>query len=163
MTADWIYHVMERDLRCLVEQIEAYDDEAAIWKVVVGITNAPGTLAIHIAGNIQHYIGVHLGGSSYVRDRDAEFSRRDVARAEILNELAAAQTALKSLAGLDEKALNATYPEALGGTTLTTGQFMAHLASHLAYHLGQIDYHRRILTGDGALPGMVSPRALPAV
>jgi uncharacterized damage-inducible protein DinB len=162
MMADWIYHVMERDLRCLVEQIKAYDDDSAIWKVVVGITNAPGTLAIHIAGNIQHYIGVHLGGSSYVRDRDAEFSRRDVPRAEILIELAAAQTALESLAGLDEAALNATYPEALGGVTLTTGQFMVHLASHLAYHLGQVDYHRRILTGDGALPGMVSPRVLAA-
>jgi uncharacterized damage-inducible protein DinB len=162
MTADWIYEVMARDLRCLIEQIEGYEDEAAIWKVVVGISNTPGTLAIHIAGNIRHYIGKHLGGSDYVRDRDAEFSRRDVPRAVILDELAAAQTALENLPEMDDSALEAEYPESLGGATLTTGQFMVHLASHLAYHLGQIDYHRRILTGDGALPGMVSPRVLPS-
>jgi hypothetical protein len=40
------------------------------------------------------------------------------------------------------------------------GQFMVHLVAHLGYHLGQVDYHRRIAAGQEALPGMISPGKL---
>ena len=160
MTSDWLLRVMDRDLRCLAEQIEAYPSEADIWKLVPGVSNSPGTLALHLAGNIQHYIGKQLGGTDYVRDRDAEFSRRDVPRPVILEELEAARSALRTgLAGLGDEDLAIEYPEKVGAF-LNTGQFMIHLAAHLAFHLGQVDYHRRSLSGAGALPGMVAPRVL---
>jgi len=160
MTSDWLLRVMDRDLQCLSEQIEAYPSDADIWKLVPGVSNSPGTLALHLAGNIQHYIGRQLGGTNYVRDREAEFSRRDVPRQELLNELETARSALKKgLAGLNDEDLAIEYPEKVGAF-LSTGQFVVHLAAHLAFHLGQVDYHRRILSGAGALPGMVAPRAL---
>jgi uncharacterized damage-inducible protein DinB len=161
MNADWLLSVIDRDLVSLGEQLSAYQREEDIWKLVPGVSNSPGTLALHAAGNIQHFIGALLGGTGYVRDREAEFSRREVPRSELLAELAAARSALNAgLSGLGEERLAAGYPQAFGGTTQTTGQFIVHLATHLAFHLGQVDYHRRILTGAAALPGMVSPRAL---
>ncbi len=160
MTSDWILRVLDRDLKCLAEQIEAYENEEDIWKLVPGVSNSPGTLAVHVAGNIQHYIGKHLGGTDYVRDRDAEFSRRDVPRSVILEELGAARSALQSgLTELDDRALRGEYPEKVGAY-LSVGRFMVHLVAHLGYHLGQVDYHRRILSGDDAVPGMVSPAKL---
>jgi hypothetical protein len=160
MTSDWIFRVLDRDLRCLAEQIEAYENEEDIWKVAPGIGNSPGTLAVHIAGNIQHYIGKHLGGSDYVRDREAEFSRRDVPRSVILEELGDARSALQAgLTELDDGTLRGEYPEKVGAY-LSVGQFMVHLAAHLGYHLGQVDYHRRMIAGQDALPGMISPAKL---
>ena len=160
MTSDWILRVLDRDLKCLIAQIEAYENEDDIWKLVPGVGNSPGTLAVHIAGNIQHYIGKHLGGMDYVRDRDAEFSRRDVPRSVILEELGAARSALQTgLAELDDGTLRGEYPEKVGAY-LSVGQFMVHLVAHLSYHLGQVDYHRRIVASQAALPGMISPAKL---
>ena len=160
MTSDWLSRVLDRDLKCLAKQIEAYETDEDVWKLVPGVGNSPGTLAVHIAGNIQHYIGKHLGGSDYVRDRDAEFSRREVPRSVILEELDAARSALQAgLTELDDGTLREEYPEKVGAH-LSVGQFMVHLVAHLGYHLGQVDYHRRIIAGQEALPGMISPAKL---
>ncbi|UCC82754.1 MAG: DUF1572 family protein [Gemmatimonadota bacterium] len=157
MITDWIRRVMARDLGALGAQIEAYADERDIWKLVPGIENSAGTLALHLAGNIQHYIGAQLGGTGYVRDRDAEFTTRDVPRAELLELVEGASAALQAgFVAIDEGALDDEYPIDLGGVTLSTGQTLLHLAAHLAFHLGQVDYHRRIVTGAGAIAGMQS-------
>ncbi len=142
--------VLARDIRTLQREVEAYPNEAQIWQTVPGISNPAGTLALHLAGNIQHYVGKHLGGTSYIRDRPAEFSRRNVPRAEILSEIAAAERAASLLERVDESALSRDFPEVIGGTTLQTGEFLLHLIAHLDYHIGQIDYHRRVVTGDNA-------------
>jgi hypothetical protein len=161
MMAEWLLQVMVRDLRGLAKQIEAYEDESDIWKLAPGIDNSAGTLALHLAGNLQHYIGARLGGSDYVRDREAEFGDRDVPRSVLLEQIAAAESALETgLAGLDDGDLSAEYPEKLGGVNLTTGVFLVHLAAHLGYHLGQLDYHRRRVTGNGAVAGMLSPKLI---
>ncbi len=158
MMSEWVLRVMRRDLRAVGQQIEAYDDESDLWKLVPGIENSAGTLALHIAGNIQHFIGAQLGGTGYVRDREAEFGDRNVPRSVLLEGIEAAGSALeKGVAGLDAEALGAEYPLEVGGIKHTTGGFLVHLAAHLTYHHGQIDYHRRAVTGDGALPGMLSP------
>ena len=141
---------LARDLRTLRREVEAYPDEAMLWKTVPGISNAAGNLALHLAGNIQHYVGKHLGGTNYVRDRPAEFSRRNVPRKEILAEISAAEQATTLLERLDESILENDYPEAIGGNTLQTGDFLVHLVAHLNFHVGQIDYHRRIVTGENA-------------
>jgi len=127
--------------------VRAYPDEESLWLDAPGIANPGGTLALHLAGNLLHYVGALLGGSGYERDRDAEFSRRDVPRKEILDRIDDARRAVESvLPGLDREGLRRPFPqppERMAG--IETGAFLLHLVSHTGYHLGQIDYHRRIL------------------
>ena len=146
---EWITSVITRELKALRREIETYPTEADLWEVRPGITNPGGNLALHLAGNIQYFLGNVLGRNGYVRNRDAEFGSKDVPRAELLREIdnaiADVQTAMSRISEAD---LAKPYPESVGGVSSTTGAFLAHFATHLAYHLGQVDYHRRILTGE---------------
>src|SRR2546428_10113678 len=148
MLTTYIAAIMSRDLRGLRREIEAYGDERDLWRVAPGISNCGGTLALHLAGNIQFLVGTVLGGTGYVRDRDAEFGRRDVPRAELLRQIDTALAAVaQTMALLREQDLAKPYPQPVGGVTLSTGDFLLHLAPHFTYHLCQVDYHRRLLTG----------------
>jgi hypothetical protein len=79
--------LMSRELRTFERELNAYQTEEQVWLLPPGLPNSGGTLALHAAGNLQHFIGAVLGGSSYVRDRDAEFQRRGVPRAELIEGL----------------------------------------------------------------------------
>lgn len=137
-----------RELHAFCREIEAYPDDASVWAQPTGIANSAGTLALHIAGNIQHFIGAMLGQSGYMRDRPREFAARDLPRGEILHELNAAIRAVENgIPRLADDAFDGPFPEAIGGRTISTGAWLMHLLAHLAYHLGQVDYHRRIVTG----------------
>jgi hypothetical protein len=138
--------IFERDLRALAREVESYPDERDLWAQVPGVPNVAGTLTLHLAGNLQYYIGALLGGSGYVRDRPAEFARRDVARSELLREIEAARIAVERTLRLPID-VDGEFPEAVAGKRLRTGDYLVHLATHFAYHLGQLDYHRRIITG----------------
>ncbi len=153
--------ILDRDLCTLRREVEAYPDDHALWQAVPGITNVGGTLALHLAGNLQHYIGARLGRTGYVRDRAAEFSRRDVPRSELLSQIEAARSAVKAgLSGAKQADVNAEYPETIAGSRVTTGDYLIHLATHLVYHLGQIDYHRRVVTGTAFAVDAVRPSEL---
>jgi uncharacterized damage-inducible protein DinB len=139
---------MVRDLEALGEEIRLYPNEADMWKCPPGIANSTGTLVLHMAGNLRLYVGAQLGGVEYERDRPAEFSDRDIPLAELEDRIANAIDAVKKgLDALDEGELEQQYPLEVGGVRLKTGVFLTHLATHLAYHLGQVDYHRRVVTG----------------
>jgi Protein of unknown function (DUF1572) len=147
---EWITSVMLRELRALRREVESYPDDAGLWEALPGIANPGGNLALHLAGNLQYFVGNVLGKNGYRRNRDAEFGSRDLSRADLLREIDnAARSVERGMAAISEADLATPYPEAVGGVRSTTGAFLAHLATHLAYHLGQVDYHRRILTGDG--------------
>lgn len=140
-----------RDLARLVRQLDALDD-ARLWQVLPGVTNSAGNLLLHLNGNLREFVGRQIGGVPYVRDRPREFAATGVPRAE----MTAALTELASLIpGVIERVPDATwdtpFPENVLGEPLTNRQFVVHLYGHLNYHLGQIDYLRRVLTGDGAL------------
>jgi len=140
--------VLLRDLQTLRAELRAYPNETLLWAIPQGISNSAGTLALHVVGNLQHYVGARLGGSGYVRDRTAEFSDRDVPLAVIEHRIETAIKAVReTFEKLDEATLDQIYPEAIGGWRLSTRLFLTHLISHTAYHLGQIDYHRRLITG----------------
>jgi hypothetical protein len=140
-----IASIFERDLGTLRREVEAYSDERDLWIRVPGITNVGGNLVLHLAGNLQHYVGTVLGRTGYVRDRPAEFARRDVPRAELIGEIEAARKAvMTSLRGPID--LEAEFPESILGMRVRTGDYLVHLATHFAYHLGQLDYHRRVVT-----------------
>jgi uncharacterized damage-inducible protein DinB len=159
-TTTWIGAIMARDLRGLRRELEAYADERDIWRVQPGIGNSAGNLALHLAGNLQYFIGTVLSGTAYVRDRDAEFNRRDVPRAELLREIDAAIAAVGLLSRVSDTELSKTFPQPVGGVTLATGDFLIHLAAHFTWHLGQIDYHRRLLTGQPGAIRAVLPSEL---
>ncbi|HKA59346.1 MAG TPA: DinB family protein [Gemmatimonadales bacterium] len=146
---DWITNVITRELKALRREIETYPSEDGLWEVLPGIANPGGNLALHLAGNIQYFLGNVLGKNGYVRNRDAEFGSRDMPRKDLLREIDNAIAAVETgMSQLSEADLAKPYPEAVGGVKSSTGAFLAHFATHLAYHLGQVDYHRRILTGE---------------
>ena len=95
MYTDWLAGVLVRDLTALKRQLDAYPDDASIWKTVPPITNTAGNLALHLAGNLQHFVGGQLGGSGYVRNREAEFTSRDLPRAELVKQVDAAIAAVR--------------------------------------------------------------------
>jgi hypothetical protein len=140
--------ILDRDLRALRREIEAYPDEDSLWLQPAGISNSAGTLALHLAGNVQHYLGARLGATGYVRDRPAEFARRNVPRTEVIQQIEAARQSLVAaesrLVGSD---LRGDFPEVIGNLRFEAGDYLIHLVSHFAFHLGQIDYHRRVVTG----------------
>ena len=145
-----------RDLLAVRREVGAYPDEAEIWRVPAGVSNSAGTLVLHVAGNLQAFVGGVLGDTGYVRDRDGEFARRDVAREELLGEIDRALEAVEAtLEGMSDDRLEEIYPLELAGMRVTVGDFLVHLAVHLGFHLGQIDYHRRLITGVNEAIGAV--------
>ena len=155
----YVAAILDRDLHALRREVEAYADERELWIRVPGITNVAGNLVLHLSENLQYYIGTVLGRTGYVRDRPAEFARRDVPRAELLREIEAARSAVK--AALERPVdLEADFPESILGMRVRTGDYLVHLATHFAYHLGQLDYHRRIVTKNGKGIDAVRPSEL---
>jgi uncharacterized damage-inducible protein DinB len=150
-----------RDVSSLRDELMAYESDAQVWKILPGTRNSAGTLVLHLVGNVQHFFGAVLGRTGYVRDRDAEFSRRDVPRAELAAEVdRAVAAAHEGLAALREEDVERPYPGELAGHTWPSGLLLFHMATHLTYHLGQIDYHRRVVTGQ---PGNVVAISLSAL
>jgi hypothetical protein len=132
-----------------------------VWQTVPGVSNAAGNLALHLAGNLQHYVGAVLGASGYIRNRPVEFSARLLPKSEVIAELQKANDAVRrSLPGLSDARLEQPYPEAVGGVTPRTGLFLLHLCAHAAFHVGQAGYLRRMLTGDARTSGAVDAKAL---
>ncbi len=163
MNANAIQKTMLRELTTITDELEGYREESDIWKTVSGISNSAGTLALHVAGNLQHFIGADVGQTGYKRDREAEFSRRHVPRSELIAELNSAATAVDSiLPRLTEDDLAQEFPERVGGISLSTAEYLTHFACHMAYHAGQINYHRRIITEEKGSVSAVSIAALSA-
>jgi uncharacterized damage-inducible protein DinB len=149
MTTEDLRTIMLRDLGALKRELGAYPDDETVWTVPAGVPNSAGTLALHLAGNLHHYVGAVLGGSGYVRDREEEFGARDLPRSELMARIDAASAAVDgALRELDENRLDEPFPADFPHGRVAAGRFLLHLATHLAYHLGQVDYHRRLVTGD---------------
>jgi uncharacterized damage-inducible protein DinB len=156
--------VIVRDLRAVQREVQAYPDDAMLWKLTPAITNSAGTLVLHICGNLRHFVGSVLGGVEYARNRDDEFTRRDVPRDELIACLEETIKAVDTAIGThDDARLSARYPMQIGGRMMTTSQFLVHLTAHLGYHLGQIDYHRRILDENAPTVGNLPLEELPSV
>jgi len=154
--------MMLRDLEGLRREIALYPDDYAPWRMLPGLPNSGGNLALHLAGNLRHFVGAQLGETGYVRKREAEFGSGGLTRAELDAEVQRAIADVdRTLAALDPARLDEPYPLAFGDRRLGTRVFLLHLAGHLTYHLGQIDYHRRAVTGDAAGAGVISLKDLP--
>ncbi|MBO0952293.1 DUF1572 family protein [Fibrella forsythiae] len=148
MLLETLTALFTRDLNRVKTELNQYHDEAMIWAVPPGIINSAGNLCLHLIGNLNTYIGGELGRSGYVRHRDLEFSLRDVPRAVMLAQLDdTIATVSQTLLALDETRLNEEYPMLVFEQKTSTGYLLVHLATHLGYHLGQMNYHRRLVQG----------------
>ena len=154
--------VIVRDLRALAREVEAYPDDETLWRAMPGVANAGGTLALHVTGNLRHFLGSQLGGGAYVRDREAEFARRNMSRKELVAQVhAAIAEAERTFDRLVDSQLAGLFPDRVAGRSLNADVFLVHLVAHLGYHLGQIDYHRRMTTSEGRTVDAMSIPELP--
>lgn len=141
-----IQKIIERDLTVLEKERTFYSSEDLIWAVRGDIRNSAGNLSLHLCGNLQHYIGAVLGNSGYTRNRDNEFAAHGMPRIELLNEIGKTKNSVAlALGSLQQNVLSMPFPEEVFKVPMTTEYFLIHLIAHLGYHLGQINYHRRMI------------------
>jgi uncharacterized damage-inducible protein DinB len=140
--------LFNRDLNKLKRELELYNNEADLWVLKGNIRNTAGNLAWHLIGNLNHFISNTLGNSGYVRDRHGEFNDKNIPRGELILAIDnAIQFINVILPTLTKAQLQSKYPIEVFGKPMTTIFFLMHLHSHLNYHLGQINYHRRFIDG----------------
>lgn len=138
--------LFERDLDLLAKEIGAYKQESDLWIVDKGISNSGGNICLHLTGNLQHFIGHILGGSNYIRNRNAEFADKNIPINTLLADIETTKQVINNtLNQLTPEQLSTTYPVEVFGKPMTTTYFLTHLSTHLSYHLGQLNYHRRLL------------------
>lgn len=138
--------LFERDLNKLKVEIESYLDERNIWRTEKGIANSAGNLCLHLIGNLNTYIGAEIGKSGYIRNRQLEFSMKNVPVSELLHQIKRSkEIVISSLENLTDKDLEKEYPILVFDKKTSVGYFLVHLTTHLTYHLGQINYHRRLI------------------
>jgi len=138
--------LFEKELDNLTEEIKAYELDEQLWKVADGISNSGGNLCLHLTGNLQHYIGATLGESGYIRNREAEFKLKNIPKQKLLEEIENSKRIVTdTLEQVSKKELDSSYPIQVFDEPMTTEYFLVHLLKHLSYHIGQINYHRRIV------------------
>ena len=136
----------ENHINQLKAEIEAFPNDASLWMVPKGVTNSPGNLALHLAGNLQHFVGALLGNTGYVRERDLEFAMKGQSKEFILAQIEKAHQVVKTtLSSMTEEQENAIFPSDFKGKMVKVNVALSHLLAHLAYHNGQINYLRRML------------------
>jgi uncharacterized damage-inducible protein DinB len=148
MITETLKTIFNRDLKKLYTEIEMYNNEALLWKTEKNISNAAGNLCLHLIGNLNTYIGKVLGNTNYVRNRELEFSLKNIPASQLLAQIESTiEVVNNTLDKLSDEALQYEYPILVFETKTSTAYLLLHLATHLNYHLGQINYHRRLLHG----------------
>lgn len=146
MVIESLTSLYQRDLDRLKNEIEAYQQENNLWKTDQKVTNSAGNLCLHLIGNLNHFIGAQLGNTNYVRQRELEFSTKDVPRSELIEKIKETAIVVDNVLNhLTEEDLNKEYSRAPGEEKMSTTYFLIHYLAHLDYHLGQINFHRRLL------------------
>lgn len=143
MMNEVLANLYERDIRKLIEELRLFRNEENVWKTTGSVVNTSGNLALHIIGNLNHFIGATLANTGFVRDRDSEFSKKGVPRSDLIAGLEALIPMVKQAVAKSD--LNEEYPLAFDGAKRSKGYMLTHLLAHLNYHTGQVNYLRRIL------------------
>jgi uncharacterized damage-inducible protein DinB len=141
-----IANFFERDLDKLIEEISLFKNENDIWKTKEGINNSAGNLVVHLLGNLNHFIGKTLGKTDFVRNRDEEFSVKDIPREKLIADLNELKETIKNtLPQLSSEDLKKDFPLQIRDQTFSTENMLTFLLAHLNYHLGQLNYLRRMM------------------
>jgi hypothetical protein len=145
-TASDLASLFARDLTKLTQQIETFPNDEALWQTLPGVNNPAGNLALHIEGNLREFVGRQLGELPYKRNRELEFSLKDISRDEICGRLLELSQSIPFvIRGLASEQMEMEYPQVVLEVATSTREFLIHLYGHLNWHLGQVDYLRRIL------------------
>jgi uncharacterized protein DUF1572 len=138
--------IYNRDLNKLKEELNGYTDEAEIWQVRDGISNPAGNLTLHLIGNLNHFIGATMGNTGYVREREKEFSTKDVPRSELIKSIdATIEVVQQTLDKITDEEMLKPFPLPVGKEDNSVRFVLVNMVVHLDYHLGQINYHRRLI------------------
>lgn len=149
MLIETLKTLFNRDLTRLRNEIELYKNEKNIWKVEKQIANSAGNLCLHLIGNLNTYIGAEIGKTNYIRHREFEFSLKDISKAELIDNIEKTKIIVATaLDKLTVEQLEKEYPVLVFENKTSTDYLLIHLTTHLTYHLGQINYHRRLLDLD---------------
>jgi uncharacterized damage-inducible protein DinB len=141
-----LIEIFERDLNRLIAEINLYKQEDSLWETREGISNSGGNLCLHLIGNLNHFIGATLGQTGYVRHREDEFSLKNILRQDMIINIQNCILVVKNtIEKLTEEDLEKKFPLEMNGMILSTTHMLIHLLAHLSYHLGQINYHRRLI------------------
>lgn len=144
-TRETLVKLFTRDLARLEKEIKEHISHESLWLIGKGVNNSSGNLCLHLCGNLQHYIGAVLGNSGYKRNREAEFSTKGLSKDNLLLEIEKTkESVISTLNKLSEEKVDTVYPEEVFNEPMQTGYFLIHLQGHLNYHLGQINYNRRL-------------------
>lgn len=136
----------ERDLNKLIEEIKLYKNENDIWKIREGVINSAGNLSLHLIGNLNHFIGKTLGNTDYARNRENEFSLKNIPREKLISSINSVKEVIKNtLPKLSDEDLKKEFPIKINNEALSTENMLIYLLAHLNYHLGQVNYLRRML------------------
>ena len=146
MLTETLRILFNRDLQKLKAELQLYQKEENIWRIAGDILNPAGNLTLHVIGNLNTYIGAELGNTGYVRNRPEEFGLRDVPLADLISKLdQTIEVVDTTLSRLTKEQIQGEYPQVVFDRPMTTEYFLVHLAVHLSYHLGQVNYQRRLL------------------
>jgi len=146
MVVQELKKVFVKDLTKLKEEISLYRDEQSLWLIDKEIANSAGNLCLHLVGNLKHFIGATMGSTGYVRNREQEFAAKNVPQKELIKMVDETIEAISAtLSNTTDIELEKEYPLLVFKEKTSTGYFLFHLAAHLGYHLGQINYHRRLV------------------
>lgn len=138
-----------RDLKRLLNEIELYKNESDIWIIKGQINNSAGNLCLHLVGNLNIYIGKILGNTGYIRNRELEFSSKNIPKKELIKKVEdTIEVINQSLDNLNAELLETEFPILVFEEKTSTEFLLVHLTTHLTYHLGQINYHRRLIEND---------------
>ena len=136
----------ERDIRKLIEEINLFKNEEDLWRTEGAVRNSAGNLVLHIIGGTNYLIGNKLADTGYVRNRDQEFIQKGVDRKVLASQLNLLIDMVKNaLNGLSPEQMDAEYPMLFDDKKVSNSYLLVQLLAHLNYHLGQINYLRRIL------------------
>lgn len=134
------------ELNKLITEIELYKNEENIWRIEKNISNSAGNLTLHLIGNLHTFIGKEIGKTNYIRNRELEFTQQKVSRIELINNInSTIEMVEKSLISITNEELKNDYPILKFSKAATNEYLLVHLIKHLTYHLGQINYHRRLI------------------
>ena len=147
MIINSLIKIFERDLQKLKDEIISFPREEDLWLTPGIVNNSSGNLCLHVCGNLKHFVGAVLGNSGYQRKRELEFSLKNIPLAQLLTNIDETKSVVRTtLSNLNDSELSASYPINVFGEEMTTEYFLIHLTTHLSYHVGQINYLRRIIT-----------------
>ncbi|MBS1512164.1 MAG: DUF1572 family protein [Bacteroidetes bacterium] len=146
MIIETLQQLFKRDLDRLKKEINLYQDENKIWIIEKNIANSAGNLCLHLLGNLNAFIGATFAQTNYIRHRDLEFSLKNISRKELINQIENLQAIVeKGLGAISDAQLEQDFPIVIWEQPTSMAYTLIHLSTHLNYHLGQINYHRRLL------------------